>query len=111
MKDSRLIIPSSLRLDTLDKIHAGHQGIQVRKCRDRDRESVWFPGISKQIEDMVTTCPTCHKHRKTTQSPRYINSSARKTRAKSSHQPVLPQWQSVHHCRGLLFEFLRNSSP
>ena len=27
MKDSRLLIPSSLRLDTLDKIHAGHQGI------------------------------------------------------------------------------------
>ena len=62
MKDSRLIIPSSLRLDTLDKIHAGHQGI--RKCRNRAREPVWWPGISKQIKEMATTCPTCCKHRK-----------------------------------------------
>ena len=67
MKDSRLIIPSSLRLDTLDKIHAGHQGI--RKCRERARESVWWPGLSKQIEDMVTTCPTCCKHRKNHAEP------------------------------------------
>ena len=62
MKDSRLIIPSSLRLDTLDKIHAGHQGI--RKCCDRARQSFWCPGISKQIEDIVTTWPTCCKHQK-----------------------------------------------
>ena len=62
MKDSRLIIPSSLRLDTLDKIHAGQKGI--RKCCDRARQSFWCPGISKQIEDIVTTWPTCCKHRK-----------------------------------------------
>ena len=68
MKDSRLIIPSSLRLDTLDKIHAGHQGI--RKCRDRARQSFWWPGISKQIEDMVTTWPTCCKHRKNHAEPK-----------------------------------------
>ena len=61
MKDTRLVIPSSLRLDTLDGIHAGHQGI--RKCRERARESVWWPGLSKQIEDMVTTCPTYCNHR------------------------------------------------
>ncbi|CAB3996246.1 Transposon Ty3-I Gag-Pol poly [Paramuricea clavata] len=67
MKDTRLVIPSSLRLDTLDKIHAGHQGI--RKCRERARESVWWPGLSKQIEDMVTTCPTCCKHRQNHAEP------------------------------------------
>ena len=67
MKDSRLIIPSSLRLDMLDKIHAGYQGI--RKCRERARESVWWPGLSKQIEDMVTTCPTCWNHRKNYAEP------------------------------------------
>ena len=36
MKGERVIIPSALRLDVLDKIHAGHQGIQ--KCRERERE-------------------------------------------------------------------------
>ena len=69
MKNSRLIIPSSVRLDMdiLDKIHAGHQGI--RKCRERARESVWWPDLSKQIEDMVTTCPTCCKHHKSHTEP------------------------------------------
>lgn len=67
MKDSRLIIHSSLRLDILEKIHAGHQGI--RKCRERARDSVWWPGLSKQIEDMVTTCPVCCKYRENHAEP------------------------------------------
>ena len=67
MKDSKLLIPSSLRLDTLDKIHASHQGI--RKCRERARKSVWWPGLSKQIEDMVTICPTCCKYRQNQAEP------------------------------------------
>ena len=61
MKDQRIIIPSSLRSDILDKIHAGHQEING-KCRERARESIWWPSLSKQIEDMVSTCPTCCKH-------------------------------------------------
>ncbi|XP_046855956.1 uncharacterized protein K02A2.6-like [Xenia sp. Carnegie-2017] len=67
MKDSRLIIPSSLRLDILEKIHAGHQGI--RKCRERARESVWWPGLSKHIENMVTDCSICCKYRENHAEP------------------------------------------
>ena len=62
-----ILMKSSLRLDTLDKIHAGHQGI--RKCRERARESVWWPRLSKQIKDMITTCPTCCKHRQNHAEP------------------------------------------
>ena len=67
MMGSRLIIPSSMRLDILDKIHSGHQGI--RKCRERAKDSVWWPGLSKQIEDMVTTCTICCKERKNRAEP------------------------------------------
>ena len=67
MKDSRIIIPSSLRLEVLDKIHTGHFGIH--KCRERARESVWWPGLNKQIEDMVTTCTTCCKERQNRPEP------------------------------------------
>ena len=63
LKDQRIIIPSSLRLDILDKIHAGHQGI--RKCRERARDSVWWLGLSKQIEDVVTTYTTCCDRKET----------------------------------------------
>ena len=38
MKGDRVIIPSALRLDVLDKIHTGHQGIQ--KCHERAKSGV-----------------------------------------------------------------------
>ena len=57
MYDSRIIIPSSFRLDILDKIHEGHQGIS--KCRDRAKQSVWWPGLSKQIGDLISQCRVC----------------------------------------------------
>ena len=51
MKGSRIIIPSSMQADILSKIHGAHQGIT--KCRDRANNSVYWPGLSKDIEDMV----------------------------------------------------------
>ena len=51
LKSSRVVIPSSMRLEVLDKIHEGHQGIT--KCRERAKQAVWWPGLSKEIQDMV----------------------------------------------------------
>lgn len=67
LKDQRIAIPSSLRLDILDKLHTGRQGI--RKCHERPRDSVWWPGLSKQIEDVVTTCTTWCKQRRNYAEP------------------------------------------
>ena len=53
----RIFILSSLRLQMLDRIHEGHQGIQ--KCRARAQESIWWPGISQQIYDLVKSCRVC----------------------------------------------------
>uniref|UniRef100_A0A147BIU1 RNA-directed DNA polymerase n=1 Tax=Ixodes ricinus TaxID=34613 RepID=A0A147BIU1_IXORI len=57
MKGSRILVPQSMREDILSKIHHGHQGIT--KCRARARESVWWPGISTQIENFVRGCYQC----------------------------------------------------
>ena len=57
--DERIVIPQALRLDILDCIHRGHLGIS--KCRARARMSVWWPGLSVAIEDMVKACFTCAK--------------------------------------------------
>lgn len=61
MKGERLVIPAPLRVDVLQRLHVGHQGIS--KCRARARESVWWPGISAQIGQIVERCELCQKHR------------------------------------------------
>ena len=62
LRDCRIVIPTKLRPDLLTKIHHGHQG--VTKCRERAKQSVWWPGISQNIADMVAKCQHCitNKH-------------------------------------------------
>ena len=57
---SRIVIPSSMRLEVLDKLHEEHQGIS--KCRERAKQTLWWPGLSKQLQDMVDNCCICLKH-------------------------------------------------
>ena len=59
MRGNRLVIPSALRLEMLDRIHTGHQGIV--KCRERARQSIWWPGLSIQLEELVKNIATCRK--------------------------------------------------
>lgn len=54
---SRVVVPEALQKETLQKLHASHQGIA--RCRLRAKISVWWPGLSKQIGDLVKKCPEC----------------------------------------------------
>ena len=56
-----MIIPSPLRTDMLKLIHQGHLGIE--KCKQRARFSMYWPGINKQIEQLVSSFSTCLNHR------------------------------------------------
>lgn len=54
MKGDRLIIPVSMQVELLNKVHEGHQGIT--KCITRAQQSIWWPGLSKQIKQKVGNC-------------------------------------------------------
>ena len=61
LRGNRIVVPLDLRVDILAEIHSGHQG--KTKCLARARQSVWWPGINKQLEDLVDNCEECCKHR------------------------------------------------
>ncbi|UYV83983.1 K02A2.6-like [Cordylochernes scorpioides] len=81
MRSCHLVIPASMKLEILDKLHAGHLGIT--KTRLRARETVWWPGISEEIAETVRKCSVCIQE------------------AVSKHEPLIPTnfptrpWQKI----------------
>ena len=67
----RIVVPQSKRKETLEKVHAGHQGIE--RCRMRIRSSIWWPGISKEVERMVQQCRDCAKVARSQREPLKIS--------------------------------------
>ena len=65
--NDRILIPRSMRLQILDCIHTGHLGLT--KCRSRARTSVWWPGLSTQIGELISRCHTCAKEQPTPREP------------------------------------------
>ena len=56
-KGGRVIVPTSMRPAMLKLIHGSHLGVD--KCKRRARDVIYWPGMSAQIEDMISSCPTC----------------------------------------------------
>ena len=59
-KGERIIVPESMKNEVLQKLHTGHQGII--KCQSRAKSCVFWPGINKEIDNMVSQCSTCQQH-------------------------------------------------
>ena len=55
LKKDRIIIPEPLR-----GLHTGHQG--ETKCLLLARESVFWPGITNDIKQLVKDCDICNKY-------------------------------------------------
>lgn len=65
--ENRIIIPGELQKEVLDFIHMGHQGIS--KCRRRAQISVWWVGLSTQLDKLIKDCNTCIEHRQNPHEP------------------------------------------
>ena len=63
LKGDRVLIPESIRKQVLDSTHVGHQG--ETKCLLLARQSVFWPGMTNDIREMVKGCGVCNKHHST----------------------------------------------
>ena len=51
LRAQRIIIPQALRMEMLERLHEEHLGLV--KCRRRASQSVWWPGLENQIEELI----------------------------------------------------------
>jgi hypothetical protein len=79
---NRIVIPASLRGGMLHLLHESHQGTE--KSKARARTIMYWPGISRAIEEKVARCPVCLHHL----------SQNTKEPLKQHQVPELP-WQNV----------------
>eukprot|EP00731_Ephydatia_muelleri_P004849 Em0002g1025a len=64
---NRIVVPQTLQKDVIQRIHEGHLG--VLRCKMRATDAVWWPGMSKQIEEQISRCHVCAKRQTQRKEP------------------------------------------
>jgi hypothetical protein len=59
--NAKIVIPCSLRPEMLEHIHEGHMGME--KCKALARQSLYWPNMSRDIENIVAKCHICNSYR------------------------------------------------
>jgi len=60
LKGTRILIPVALRPQALADLHAAHQGLT--RTKSRARQTVFWPGMTSDIEEVVRSCSQCSLH-------------------------------------------------
>lgn len=60
LRGDRVIIPGPMRYQMMEKVHAGHSG--VNSCLRRARELIYWPRMSSEIRSFVESCDVCASH-------------------------------------------------
>ena len=81
-RGQRVVVPQSLHPMIKTKLHSSHMGIDA--CLRRARESVFWPGFSAEIKQMVETCETCRKFETSPQKEPLV-----------SHDVPLRPWEKI----------------
>ena len=66
MKNSKVLIPETLKQKYLRQIHQGHQGIKA--YRSRAREFVFWVNINDDLKELVQKCSLCQSQQNSTSS-------------------------------------------
>ena len=57
----KIIVPSSLRGEMVEKLHEGHLGIH--KAIARAREVLFWTGMTVDLTETIKNCPVCLENR------------------------------------------------
>ena len=72
MKNSKVLIPETLKQKYLRQIHQGHQGIKA--CSSRAREFVFWVKLNDDLKELVEKCDICQSQQNSTSSiQKYIS--------------------------------------
>ena len=61
LKDERIIVSSSMQKEMKDLLHTVHVGIE--RCKRHALESIYWPGLTGELTDLVLNCSTCLQYR------------------------------------------------
>ena len=71
--NNKVIIPLLLRPKMLGIIHEGH--LRIEKCKSLTRQSLYWPGLKRGIEELIGKCSICNSYRrKQQQKPLFAHS-------------------------------------
>lgn len=60
LKGERILIPKPMQREMLERLHQGHQG--MTKCIARAQQSIWWPGVIRDVRELVERCDICCQH-------------------------------------------------
>lgn len=67
---NRIVVPSELRANVLSILHSGHNGIVAMKAEAR--QSIWWPNLSVDIEELARSCNDCCINNKQCSEPKLV---------------------------------------
>ncbi|XP_038116691.1 uncharacterized protein K02A2.6-like [Culex quinquefasciatus] len=59
-RNDRILVPTGMRAGILKRLHASHSGIEATTKLARD--TVFWPGITRDIKECIQNCDICIKH-------------------------------------------------
>ena len=59
-RGDRVLVPQSLRSEMMKAVHSTHSGIEG--CLKRARECIFWPGMSADIKNLISSCEVCQSY-------------------------------------------------